>query len=141
MVLKKDLKDAYKSGELKSSKVKRSGRSVEKLGEIKGGGMTDEEEEDEEEGAAGKGPELEVGVACGGEGATGDAESSAHLAEGPPGGKGGKKELTEVTGGAAAGGSPHGRAAAKLDTSGFGMYGAGCCGDERPDVRGRRWHI
>lgn len=53
MVLKRDLNDAYKSGELKSSKVKRSGRSAEKLGEMKGGGMTDkEEEEEEEEGAA-----------------------------------------------------------------------------------------
>lgn len=52
MVLKRDLKDAYKSGELKSSKVKRSGMSVEKLGEMKGGGMTDREEEEEEEGAA-----------------------------------------------------------------------------------------
>lgn len=54
MVLKRDLKDAYKSGELNSSKVKRSGRSVEKLGEMKGGGTTDKEkeEEEEEEGAA-----------------------------------------------------------------------------------------
>lgn len=52
MVLKRDLKDAYKSGELKSSKVKRSGTSVEKLGEIKAGGMTGGEEEEKEEGAA-----------------------------------------------------------------------------------------
>lgn len=90
--------------------------------------------------------ELDVGVSCGGGGPPGDDEGSAQVgdldeAEGPSGGRGSEKELTLVTGGAAAGGSPHGRAVGKLGTSGFGMYGAGCCGDERPDVRGGPRHI
>lgn len=40
----------------------------------------------------------------------------------------------EETGGAVAGGAADGRATGKLDTAGFNMYGAGCCGDERPDA-------
>lgn len=90
-----------------------------------------------EKSGPGRGPELEVGVDCGGGGATGARAE----AEGPPGVKGSRNELTEVTGGAPAGGGPHGRAAGKLDPWGFGMYGAGCCGDKGPDVRGRRRHI
>lgn len=44
MVLTRDLNDAYKSGKFSSSKVKRSGRSVEKLDEATGtGGMATEE--------------------------------------------------------------------------------------------------
>lgn len=93
----------------------------------------------------GRGSELEEGVACGGGGATGDDEGSAQVkrdeAEGPQGESGSENELTEVTGGAAAGWSPHGRAAGKVDTSGFGMYWAGCCGDEKADVRGGWQHI
>lgn len=46
MVLKSDLKDANRSCELSSSKVKRSGRSLEEFGEMKGGAMTDKEEEE-----------------------------------------------------------------------------------------------
>lgn len=40
MVLKRLLKDAYKSGRFSSSKVKRSGRSVEELDKIMAGVMT-----------------------------------------------------------------------------------------------------
>lgn len=43
MVLKRDLKDAYKSGKFISSKVKRSGGSVEEVNETTGG-TTDTEE-------------------------------------------------------------------------------------------------
>lgn len=47
MVLKRDLKDAYKSGKFSSSKVKRSGGSAEEL-DVTGGvtaeGATDIEE-------------------------------------------------------------------------------------------------
>lgn len=86
----------------------------------------------------GRGSEQAVGMCRGGGGTTGADEGSARVVdldetEGPPGGRGREKELTEVTGGAAAGG--------KLHTSGFGMYGAGCCGEERPDVRGGPPHI
>lgn len=42
IVLNKDLKDAYKSGRLNSSKVKRSGGSVEEFSETTGGAATDE---------------------------------------------------------------------------------------------------
>lgn len=42
MVLKRDLKDAYKSGKFSSSKVKRSGGSVEKFDETTGGATTEE---------------------------------------------------------------------------------------------------
>lgn len=41
MVLKRDLKDAYKSGKFISSKVKRSGGSVEEFNKT-GGAATDE---------------------------------------------------------------------------------------------------
>lgn len=60
----------------------------------------------------GKGPELEVGMACGGQGATGDekecAQDTRAEAEGSPGVQGSGKELTAVTGGATAAASPHG---------------------------------
>lgn len=42
MVLKRDLKDAYKSGKFISSKVKRSGGSVEEFNKTTGGAATDE---------------------------------------------------------------------------------------------------
>ncbi len=40
MVLKRDLNDAYKSGKFSSSKVKRSGGSVEEFNETTGGAAT-----------------------------------------------------------------------------------------------------
>lgn len=43
MVLKRDLKDAYKSGKFSSSKVKRSGGSAEGFEEITGGAAHTEE--------------------------------------------------------------------------------------------------
>lgn len=51
MLLKKDLKDAYKSGKFSSSKVKRSEGSEEALKEMTGGGgmATDEGTTDTEE--------------------------------------------------------------------------------------------
>lgn len=49
MFLTRDLKDAYKSGRLSSSKVKRSGRSVEVFNEMTGGAATDEGTTDMEE--------------------------------------------------------------------------------------------
>lgn len=42
IVLKRDLKDAYKSGKFISSKVKRSGGSVEEFNETAGGAAADE---------------------------------------------------------------------------------------------------
>lgn len=43
MVLTRDLKDAYKSGKFSSSKVKRSGGSVEEFNETTRGAATDTE--------------------------------------------------------------------------------------------------
>lgn len=49
MVLKRDLKDAYKSGKFSSSKVKRSVGSVEEFSETTGGAAIDEGTTDTEE--------------------------------------------------------------------------------------------
>lgn len=46
MVLTRDLKDAYKSGKFSSSKVKRSGGSVEEFNKTTGGAATDEDTEE-----------------------------------------------------------------------------------------------